>query len=272
MHSNNCANCDHLLKPDQNFCENCGQQAAIHRISFGHVIHEGVHFLTHADKGIFYLLKQLAVRPGHVAREYIGGKRKKYMPPVNFFLIMVGLFVLATSTFKTFERPGNFAEVKKMLAKEPNEVIRERRLVKINRAEQTTKFMGKNSNLVSLLIATPFVTLIFFLFNIRRKYNYTEHLVANFYFAGFSALFFVLLVAPLSHFINSAQFYLSAISGFLIFEIIYRSIAYYQFTNKKGIKHYLFALFPSIISVVLWSVLSYTIIQFYIDTGFKNLF
>jgi len=272
MHSTNCANCDRLLTPDQNFCEKCGQQTAIHRISFGHVIHEGVHFLTHADKGIFYLLKQLAVHPGHVAREYIEGKRKKYMPPVNFFLIMVGLFVLSNSIFKTFERSGNFAEVRAMLAKEQNTIKRERRLAKIERAEQATKFMGKNSNLVSLLVATPFVTLIFFLFNSRRKYNYTEHLIANFYFAGFSALFFILLVAPLSHFINSSQFYFSAISCFLLFEIFYRSIAYYQFINKKGTKHYLFALLPSVISVVLWSVLSYTIIEFYIATGFKNLF
>jgi ribosomal protein L32 len=76
MHSTNCANCDRLLTPDQNFCEKCGQQTAIHRISFGHVIHDGVHHITHADKGIFYLLKQLAVRPGHVAKEYIDGKGK----------------------------------------------------------------------------------------------------------------------------------------------------------------------------------------------------
>jgi hypothetical protein len=270
MHSFNCANCDHLLEPGQKFCEKCGQQAAIHRISFGHVIHEGVHFLTHADKGIFYLIKHLAVRPGHVAREYIEGKRKKYMPPVSFFLIMVGLFVLVNSTFKTFERPGNFAEIKAMLAKHPDVTLRERRLAKITRAEQATKFMSKNSNLVSLLVATPLVTLIFFLFNIRRKYNYTEHLAANFYFAGFSTLFFILLLAPLSHFINSPQFYFSAVTAFLLFEIIYRSFAYYQFINKKGIKHYLLALLPSIIGVALWAVLSYTIIQIYIDTGFKN--
>ncbi len=272
MHPPNCANCDHPLKPEQIYCEKCGQQVAIHRITFGHVIHEGVHYLTHADKGIFYLLKQLALRPGHVAREYIEGKRKKYMPPVSFFLIMVGLFVLATNSFKTFERSANFAEAKAMLAKEPDVVKRERRLAKINRAEQVTRFMNKNSNLVSLLVATPFVTLIFFLFNIRRKYNYTEHLVANFYFAGFSALFFILLVAPLSHFISSSSFYFTAISCFLLFEIIYRSIFYYQFINKKGIRYYLFALLPSMISVVLWSVLSYTIIEFYIATGFKNLY
>ncbi len=272
MQSPNCANCDNLLKPQQSFCEKCGQQVDIHRISFGHVIHEGIHFLTHADKGIFFLLKQLAIRPGHVAREYIEGKRKKYMPPVSFFLIMVGLFVLATNSFKTFERSANFAQVKAMFAKEQDVVKRERRLAKINRAEQATKFMNKNSNLVSLLVATPFVTLIFFLFYIRRKYNYTEHLVANFYFAGFSALFFILLVAPLSHFVNSSQFYFLAITGFLIFEIIYRFIAYYQFMNRKGMKHYLVALLPSVVGVVLWSALSYTIIELYISTGFKNLF
>jgi hypothetical protein len=272
MHSSNCANCTHPLNQEQSFCEKCGQEVNIHRISFGHIIHEGVHFLTHADKGIFFLLKELALRPGHVAREYIEGKRKKYMPPVSFFLIMVGLFVLATNSFKTFERSANFAQVKAMLAKEQDVVKRERRLAKITRAEQATKFMNKNSNLVSLLVATPFVTLIFFLFYIRRRYNYIEHLIANFYFAGFSALFFIFIVAPLFHFVNSSQFYFSAITCFLIFEIIYRSIAYYQFMNRRGAKDYLFALLPSAVAVVLWSALSYTIIEFYISTGFKNVF
>lgn len=74
-----CKNCGTAF--EGKFCPNCSQKAATHRLTLGHFIHETTHALTHTDKGILLLIKELFVRPGIVAREYVEGKRKKYFNP-----------------------------------------------------------------------------------------------------------------------------------------------------------------------------------------------
>ena len=93
MKVSHCSNCNALARTDDKYCSKCGQEIHVHRFTLGHIFHEFFHAFTHADKGIFYLLKELLVKPGTVAREYIGGKRKKYFNPFTFFLILAGLFV-----------------------------------------------------------------------------------------------------------------------------------------------------------------------------------
>ena len=99
--------------------------------------HEVVHFFTHADKGIFYLVKMLATNPGKVAREYIRGKRKKYFSPLNFFLVVVGLFVFVQVSFKP-TGAVNLNMMKEQVMKIPDPVARERRLAKLERMEAAT--------------------------------------------------------------------------------------------------------------------------------------
>ncbi len=263
----NCLNCQVPILPEHQFCSNCGQSKKVHPISFPYLFQDLIHGFTHADIGIFHTIKMLAIKPGLVAREYLEGKRKKYFPPMNFYLILVGLFVFTLGFFHTFEQPGTFAQAKEQVRKIPNAVQRERMLKKMDRAETAMTFMTKKSNLVSLLVATPLAALLFFLFYFKRGYNYAEHLVANLYFSGFSSLFFILIIAPLISFMDNQTFYLTAIGVFLIGETVYRSIAYYQFINRKGIKHYLYALLASIIVVGAWIFLSGWAIRYYIEHG-----
>lgn len=97
MYSTNCLNCGSAFTPDAKYCAACGQKAATHRMHFHDIWHDLIHYFTHADKGIFHLLKDLATKPGLVAREFVEGKRQKYFRPLNFFLIVAGLVVFMTS-------------------------------------------------------------------------------------------------------------------------------------------------------------------------------
>ncbi len=87
-----CKNCDATL--DGKFCSSCGQRADIHRITVSHLAHEFTHALTHADKGILLLVKELVRRPGYVAKEYLDGKRKKYFNPISFIVATTALSAL----------------------------------------------------------------------------------------------------------------------------------------------------------------------------------
>lgn len=119
----NCLNCHFPLLQKTKFCPDCGQATAVHRLSFSHLLHEMVHFFTHADKGIFYLVRQLARRPGTVIREYVAGRRKVYFSPLNFFLIAVGMFLFVQTTFKPM-RVTNLEGAKNAAMQIPDPVVK----------------------------------------------------------------------------------------------------------------------------------------------------
>jgi hypothetical protein len=271
MQPTSCLNCEAVLLPEQKFCGQCGQTAHLHRLNMHYVLHEGAHFVTHTDKSIFSLLLKLAHQPGYIARSFIEGKRKRYLSPLNFYLIIIGMFVFVLSSLKTFERPATFSQTREDVRQIKDPVKRDRRLAKLERSEEVTKFMGKYSNLVSMLGATPLTAFLFSIFYRKSRYNFTEHLVANFYFSGFTAFIFILLVAPLTYIFQNITVYLSIIGAFLLFELIYKSIAYYQFMNRKGTRHYLYALLIATIAIITWVLLSQGAINIYIETGFNFL-
>src|SRR5688572_1261813 len=87
-----CRNCGAALAPSQKFCSACGQRADIQpRLTMREISHDIVHAITHADHSIFALVRALVTRPGHVAREYIAGQRKRHFGPWVFLLITVSL-------------------------------------------------------------------------------------------------------------------------------------------------------------------------------------
>ncbi len=129
---------------------------------------------THTDKGIFHLLKSLATRPGATAREYIGGKRKTYFSPFTFFLIVMGIYVLADAFF--IKTPPASGPDQQVLAR----YTYRSRAASItppcfNRGNNVRQFMTQKANFVAM-VAVPLIALISWLFFYRRGYNYAEHL------------------------------------------------------------------------------------------------
>ena len=84
-----CKNCENSF--EGKYCPSCSQKADTHRFTIKHFAHEFFHAFTHADKGIFFLMKELFIRPGAVAREFNAGKRKKYFNPITYLLLVMAL-------------------------------------------------------------------------------------------------------------------------------------------------------------------------------------
>ncbi len=83
-----CANCDTPLRG--RFCANCGQSAHIHR-TVGHLLEEFTHGLLHVDTKAWRTLPKLVFQPGTLTREYVHGKRARYIAPLAMFLFTVFL-------------------------------------------------------------------------------------------------------------------------------------------------------------------------------------
>jgi hypothetical protein len=84
--SENCQNCGAKLVGE--FCHECGQHGHVHR-SVLHVIEEVFHGITHFDSRTWRSLPMLAFRPGTLTRDYVMGKRARYVPPFAMFLFSI---------------------------------------------------------------------------------------------------------------------------------------------------------------------------------------
>lgn len=159
-----CKNCGHPV--EDTFCGHCGQKANLPRISFSNVWHETFHFFTHLEKGFLYTSWQLLIAPGQAITSYISGRRKKYQPPVSYFLIWTTAFML---TLYFFEK-----------------IWGENKVISYN------EYFGPGSSTpyaishlsFMLIFIIPFQAFYLFALVTRRRYNYFETLVAGIYAIG----------------------------------------------------------------------------------------
>ena len=59
----NCKNCDQIV--GGNFCTHCGQSTKIDKVNLPNFVRELSDSVFQINKGFFYTLKALFVRPGH---------------------------------------------------------------------------------------------------------------------------------------------------------------------------------------------------------------
>lgn len=78
------------------FCSNCGQPTHVHR-SLLHLVEEVLHGVVHFDGRIWRTLPLLALNPGRLTREWIQGRRTRYVSPLALFLFSVFLMFFVFS-------------------------------------------------------------------------------------------------------------------------------------------------------------------------------
>jgi hypothetical protein len=104
----NCANCATALTGS--FCHACGQRAHVHR-SLLHLGEEVLHGLLHFDAKAWRTLPMLLAKPGKLTRQYIDGKRTRFVSPLALFLFMMFLMFFAVSSINVTSSRGAPGEV-----------------------------------------------------------------------------------------------------------------------------------------------------------------
>lgn len=88
-----CANCGARLTGK--YCGQCGQRHHDHPVhDFWHFISEALEDLTHADSRLWQTLSALLFRPGFLTREFLEGRRVRYLPPVRLYLVVSVVFFI----------------------------------------------------------------------------------------------------------------------------------------------------------------------------------
>jgi hypothetical protein len=91
-----CANCGALLSG--RFCSNCGQRREHEIQSIWHFTQEATEDLTHADSRLWSTMMALMLKPGLLTREFLAGRRVKYLPPLRLYLVLSVIFFLILSS------------------------------------------------------------------------------------------------------------------------------------------------------------------------------
>jgi hypothetical protein len=226
-----CKNCSTSFEGKH--CPECGQKADTHRFTVPHLAHEIFHAITHTDKGILFLIKELAYRPGHVAREYNAGLRKRYFNPFTFLLIAIAfqLFVLKqvhfyehfTAAMTRFQTKIEALAGKKVNADTP-EVSEATKA-----AEKNMTVVQENSRTLTFMFI-PFIALLtWFLFK-KSGFNYAENLVMQTFLFGENTIFFLVIMIPFLF--NHSLYPLVLLASFLL-QIVYNTIVYKQFFQQS---------------------------------------
>ena len=94
---NNCKNCNSELSG--NYCSNCGHAAKPKRIDFQYIMTE-IKSLFFFERGFFYTIKELLIRPGQSVREFISTDRYRLVKPITFLLLTSLIYTLINFCFK----------------------------------------------------------------------------------------------------------------------------------------------------------------------------
>lgn len=220
-----CRNCK--TEVNQNYCPQCGNPVTLKRIDGHYIQHEVTHIL-HFEKGIFYTIKELLLRPGKNVRTFVADDRSRLVKPV-IFIIITSLVYTIISHF--FHIDGGYIKMEDGTGISTNA---------INRWVQD--HYGYANMIICLFIA--FWLKLFFR---KSGYNYFEILILLCFVLGIGMLFFsVFALAE-----GLTKYKLLAISGVIYF--IYASWAIGQFFNSKNFSGYLKALAAYLLGMITFS-------------------
>ena len=86
----NCLNCG--TDVPGRYCTNCGQENVVSHESFGHLVKEFAADIVHYDSKTLLTFKYLFTKPGFITKEYIAGKRVKFVNPIRLYIFSSFIF------------------------------------------------------------------------------------------------------------------------------------------------------------------------------------
>lgn len=237
----NCKNCN--IEVNLNYCPNCGQHVNLKRINGHYIVHE-IQQVLNFEKGIFYTIRELLLRPGENVRHFITENRGRLVKPIIFIIVTSLIYSLV----------NNFFHI-------------EDGYVKYDEAEKSTigilfKWIQDNYGYANIIMGV-FIAFWAKIFFKKYDYNFYEILILLCFVMGMGMLF----LAIFAIFQGLINFDLMQIAGIIF--VIYSTWAIGQFFDKKKSINYLKA-FASYILGMITSMISVILLGVLIDLITKN--
>ena len=109
-----CLNCGQPLSGADNFCSNCGQKNSIKKLSFGVFVSNMFSGIFSYDSRFWRTFIPLLTKPGKISKEFIQGRRVKYVNPFQLYLNVSIMFFIILGFSNRFSEGSPFNDVIKI--------------------------------------------------------------------------------------------------------------------------------------------------------------
>lgn len=238
-----CKNCGEQVH--DKYCSHCGQLARTDRINLHYMLHELQHSVLHVDKGIFYTIKELLIRPGYAIRDYLEGKRVYHFKPFAFILILGAIYAFIIHLSNKYPEAYLFQGGINS-ASESNKIILE--------------WIYSHYSLV-MFILIPISALSSYLTFRKSGYNYMEHIIIYSYITGMHIIL-LLVIYPfyyltMSAIIYSITFIIGYIYNIWVLSQLFRKASWIGVISKALFSVILSTVFMFILTVIVSLIIVY---------------
>ena len=174
-----CLNCGSKLMDV--YCHKCGQKNLRKKLTLKDVLNDIVKYVFELEGPFIKTIKYLTIKPGKVCKEFVNGKRKIYVQPVQYFIIALTLYYLIV-----FLSGIDFNKIIYQHNKQLGMPLSEKEF------EEYTGLLSSNLKLFTFILI-PIFAVISKLFFKRSGYNYAENIVMAFYLHAHTLLIGILL-------------------------------------------------------------------------------
>ncbi len=94
-----CPNCGTSLSAKANYCPTCGQENHELNLPLGHLLYEFVEGIFHFDTKFYNTAKAIFTRPGLITRDFLDGRRARYVPPARLYIFVSVVFFFLIGKF-----------------------------------------------------------------------------------------------------------------------------------------------------------------------------
>ena len=183
-----CKNCNNHFKG--NFCNHCGQSAHTHRLNALSVWEDILGGIFRINHRIAFTTKQLCLRLGHAIRDFIDGKRLRFLQPISYAIVVASAYALLAHLFGIHVITNDF---------ESDSIF-----TKLG-VENTNDWIVNHYSWIALL-TIPLFTISTFLVYRRSTFNLVEHLVINSFLTA-QRFLYLIAVMPLTYLFNDTDYF-----------------------------------------------------------------
>ena len=274
-----CLNCGSQVLG--NYCHSCGQHTREHNQGVWQFVLEFLEEFIRFDSKFLRTIVPLIIKPGFLTREWVAGKRVRYISPLKLYISLSAICFLMVSltTHPNVVNVGNGeaqsiaeartaidrdkestnSEFKKWILDQTGKFTQDGSTGAARRQEFNDKFVGRLST--ANLILLPIFALLFKFLYIRRSKFYVEHLVFALHYYAFFCLSTacILLFTKVVHFSPPAAL---IVIWMLVYLPVSMMVNYQQGFIKSVIKCWIFcSLYVIAISIVLLGMVVWTAVE-----------
>lgn len=159
-----------------------------------YLIQEFILGVFHVDKGFFFTIKELFIRPGKTLRNYLEGKRIRYFKPFGYLFLSATIYTFLSLALNiSFNLESYVTDFMATTGEATHDVL--------DNINLRTSWITNNYALMNLLFL-PFIALCSWLIFRKEKYNYGENVVIAAYISG-QLNVCAILFFPILHWVNN---------------------------------------------------------------------